>query len=197
MADVNFLDDRKYTPLHIALANGASLDIIKLLPEKNANVNALNHVRISPLHIAIQKKRFDSVELLIKNKANISEVLENSFDKSLLQLACSGWNQDIVTYLLKEGALDFEENFSQVLSSVEQSELTSHGFLRKQNDVILKILINAGIHDGLKPWEISTTLQKFVRKINNIDKLRTRMLLKLTKFPTPLIKITMGYLGGQ
>ena len=56
------------TPLHSACDNGW-IEIVKLLVEKNADVNKSNMDWITPLHIALTSNKIDIFNFLVDNGA--------------------------------------------------------------------------------------------------------------------------------
>ncbi len=76
-ADVNMLGDGKYTPLHEAIAcdflamQSERLNVVRLLIEHGANVDAQSKSLSTPLHVAVVRRNVDIVKLLIEKGANI------------------------------------------------------------------------------------------------------------------------------
>lgn len=68
---VDYLDEYKFTPLMIAAREG-NLTLAQLLLNYNASVNNIFNNSISALSLAIQKKNFDLVLLLIEKGADLN-----------------------------------------------------------------------------------------------------------------------------
>lgn len=65
-------------PLHNAV-NSTFIELIKLLIEKGADINAQNNDGWSPLHNAVNNKDIDAVKVLIKHGANVNAKDGNGF----------------------------------------------------------------------------------------------------------------------
>jgi len=95
------------TPLHIAAGHG-HFDIVKILVENGANVNAKDLMGFTPLHSAIMGNHLAIVKFLIENGADINAKAENELPGGTgwtpLHLAASSGNLDIVKYLIDHGA---------------------------------------------------------------------------------------------
>ena len=72
-ADPNICSQNGYHvyPLHTALTGGYD-PISKMLIEAGANVNVVQHARITPLHIAAQQGNIDMIIILLESGADIS-----------------------------------------------------------------------------------------------------------------------------
>lgn len=68
-----------YTPLHEATSSGKA-EIIELLLECGANVNAISNGCYTPLHIAATIGDLRCIEVLLKNNASV--LLTDEFDKT-------------------------------------------------------------------------------------------------------------------
>lgn len=86
--DVNQISKSgKETPLHIAVANNKSPEIISLLIEAGANVNAKGNYEDTPLHIAAKKSNNKVIDLLIN--AGADQNAKNYYEQTPLMLAVS------------------------------------------------------------------------------------------------------------
>ncbi|MBN2652556.1 MAG: ankyrin repeat domain-containing protein [Spirochaetales bacterium] len=71
-AYINLPDNNGRTPLHIALENKASMEIIRLLVEKkNANLNSKDMSGEIPLHYAMKTENYDAAKFLLSKNSNI------------------------------------------------------------------------------------------------------------------------------
>ena len=69
---VNYTDDLQYTALHWACQEG-SLSVAKWLLEKRfADPNLPDLYKITPLHLAVDRKHTDIVWLLLHHEANVN-----------------------------------------------------------------------------------------------------------------------------
>ncbi|KAJ8248976.1 hypothetical protein GJAV_G00229810 [Gymnothorax javanicus] len=90
-------DDRGYTPLHVAAICGQS-QLIDLLVEKGAVVNATDYHAFTPLHLSCQKGHQAVTLLLLHYKAS-TDVQDNN-GNTPLHLACMYGHEDCVKALV-------------------------------------------------------------------------------------------------
>jgi ankyrin repeat protein len=64
-------DNLDYTALHWAARNGA-LEMINFLCDKGAEINSLNLIKNTPLHVALAYQQYEAVKLLLEKGANPS-----------------------------------------------------------------------------------------------------------------------------
>ncbi|XP_020297141.1 uncharacterized protein LOC109861755 isoform X3 [Pseudomyrmex gracilis] len=64
------------TPLHFAVLNG-DIEIVKMLLDRRANVNATTWQGTTPLHYAIENKKIEIAELLLNHGANVNASTKN------------------------------------------------------------------------------------------------------------------------
>jgi|GEM_PF-2068094 ankyrin repeat protein len=107
-ADATFYFQHRYrfavpdTALRFSVGAGRT-DIVKLLLEKGANVDATNEYGKTALMFAIALDRTDLIKILLENGANINA--RDSNGDTVLMLASSyGCSSDIVKLLLERGA---------------------------------------------------------------------------------------------
>jgi ankyrin repeat protein len=80
-----------------------SVTEIQKIINSGANVNAINDIGFTPLHIAVVYDRPEIVKLLLKNGANIDAVTKNKENTSL-HLAITMNNSNMVRILIQKGA---------------------------------------------------------------------------------------------
>lgn len=89
-----------YTPLHILIATSKPrLELIKILLDHNAPVDATTQTGTTPLHLAVYNGHRAVVELLLKYKAN--PALKNKKELTPLQLAAL-YGEKQIAFLLAE-----------------------------------------------------------------------------------------------
>jgi len=85
-ADVNAVDERKQSALHLAADRGrASVSIVGALVQARADVNAVDERKKSALHLATRWGRNDTVGALVQARADVNAVDEHK--ESALHLA--------------------------------------------------------------------------------------------------------------
>ena len=89
------------TPLHFAVRNG-DIEIVKMLLDRGADVDAINLYNVTPLHIAVESKKVEIVELLLNHGACVNA--RNCNSSTPLLLAAKEDSEEIVKLLLKHGA---------------------------------------------------------------------------------------------
>lgn len=99
--EANQYSSKRKSPLYYAAKIG-SLDIVKLLIEKNASVNNPDDEERTPLYWASQNGFNDIVEYLIRSGANVNQC--NRKRKSPLYCASKRGSLNIVKLLLNKGA---------------------------------------------------------------------------------------------
>ncbi len=115
-------DELNYTPLHVAVRY-QSINVIKVLLQYGANIEAKNGVGQTPLHLAFYMRRtlypsknsLDIIDMLLSNlkKTNINFV--DSTGLSHFHIACTRDQPDIVKhFLLCEVDVNSQVNFDSV-----------------------------------------------------------------------------------
>jgi len=89
------------TPLHYTAING-DIEIVEMLLNRGANVNAANQCGITLLHSAVKRKKMEIIELLLKKGAYVNA--RDSDSVTPLHLAVENGSEEIVKLLLKHGA---------------------------------------------------------------------------------------------
>jgi len=115
------IDEDGNTPLHIAVRNN-SIEIVKLLLDKNVDINIKDNDGMTALHIAVLQKNLTTVNLLLKHKARPN--LGNKNGTSPLMLAANIGSLGILKALIKYDA---------------QVNATNHD---KNNALIISLLSN-------------------------------------------------------
>lgn len=108
-SNVNDIDKDKRTLLHhAALLNNTAA--IKLLIEKNADLNVPDYLGWSPLHYAAQQHRLEVANILIKAGANINSI--DSYGNNILWRAVfeSKGRGDMINLLSSNGADPNQQN---------------------------------------------------------------------------------------
>lgn len=101
--DVNYVDDRGTSPLHIAAQNN-QIEIVEKLLESGADVNALTkHDGWSALHFAATRGYNEIVKILIDAGANL-DVHGLRYKRTCLHYASDQGRSEVVKLLLKSGA---------------------------------------------------------------------------------------------
>lgn len=103
-AKINFITkgrSNSNTPLHYAVCI-ESMEIIQILLDKEADLNATNKVKRTPLHIAVKHQKEEIVELLVKKGADVE--LIDKYGYTSLHLAAKNGDVKIVQHLINYGA---------------------------------------------------------------------------------------------
>jgi len=96
---------RGYTPLHILISTEvAPIDLIKLLIDKGAKINAKNESGGTPLHLAAFWGHKDVIELLIENGAKYD--IKNDRGRTALDIAALYGYKDCCKYLAEKMGVD-------------------------------------------------------------------------------------------
>jgi len=78
-ADVNQLDDLKYSALQYAVTH-RDLTILKMLIAKGANPNTMSHLEETPLEDGIQAGQLEGVEVLLRAGAKVTYELHTAIE---------------------------------------------------------------------------------------------------------------------
>lgn len=90
-------------PLHYAATDNRT-EMIQLLIDKGADVNAIDEHDMSPLHYAVILDNFETVNLLLDNGASADEVTDHMFRFTPYQHACKGAKSQILECFLNHGS---------------------------------------------------------------------------------------------
>ncbi|MFC2145871.1 ankyrin repeat domain-containing protein, partial [Acidobacteriota bacterium] len=97
---IHLKDKQGSTPLYYA-AGGSSREIVKLLIQKGANVNAANFEKVTPMHVAAYAGRVPIAQLLIEAGADINA--RNAFGDTPLHWAVFYGRKELVNLLVEKG----------------------------------------------------------------------------------------------
>jgi len=99
---------KKYTPLHILIATEEPpMELIKLLVDNGAKVNAKNETGGTPLHLAAFWGHFPVVKYLVKEGAKFD--VQNNKGKTAMEVAASYGHGDIAEWLAEQMGEDVPE----------------------------------------------------------------------------------------
>ncbi|XP_033856922.3 transient receptor potential cation channel subfamily A member 1-like [Acipenser ruthenus] len=105
---LNVTDNKGNTPLHLAVKNKQS-ESCRTLLELGADPNILNANLMSPLHMAINLRHNEIVEVLLSH-SSVDMNLEGDLGNTPVMLACSIDNHEALNLLLTRGARLCEQN---------------------------------------------------------------------------------------
>ena len=145
-ADVNAVDGRKWTALHLVSQKG-HVDVAKVLLENGADVNAVDEIERTALHFAAEKGHVDVAKVLIQNGADVNAVNKDKWT-ALHYAADSGWSVDVVKILVKNDAdVDAKTSDGDTafdLAVLRSRAVTSHSektlYMEEKYDDIVKYL---------------------------------------------------------
>ncbi|WP_339045351.1 ankyrin repeat domain-containing protein [Candidatus Mesenet endosymbiont of Agriotes lineatus] len=112
---------------------GNSIDSVKLLISKGADVNAKDKNGHTPLYVAIYKNNVDIAKLLISNGADINA--KDNSGNTLLQVASEEGNEEMVT-LLEEAAREQAKNSTTEQMTTIESFLEEITNSNRNNGII-------------------------------------------------------------
>lgn len=126
--DLNQGDDHRFSLLHWAAREGRT-NIVDMLIQRGARINATNMGDDTALHLAASHGHRDIVRMLIQNKANINAI--NEHGNTPLHYACF-WGQDLIAEeLVNNGALvSIANKFDE--TPLEKSKIRLHEMLRER-----------------------------------------------------------------
>lgn len=125
-ANINAQDKNGRTPLNLVMFSRGGLDIAKILILNGADVNIPdNEFQMAPLHSAIMYDSHPTVELLIKNGANINA--QGFCGMTPLHFAASNGKITIISLLINNGALinALDDSMRTPLEYAKSSEVLS------------------------------------------------------------------------
>ncbi|KAN0138107.1 Ankyrin repeat-containing domain protein [Lactarius tabidus] len=100
-ADMGPGEERGYTPLHLAAAEG-HLDMCQVLLERNADVRVHDNSGDTPLHLAASSHHLEIARILLKYNADVNS--QNEDGSTPLDIASSRGNLDVLRLFLAHNA---------------------------------------------------------------------------------------------
>lgn len=98
---LSFFQQRGETPLHLA-ARSNQIDVMKILIDNGATVDACAHENQTPLHIAARLGNAEIVTLLLEKGANADAQTRDQY--TALHIAAREGKEDVAAVLLDRGA---------------------------------------------------------------------------------------------
>ena len=137
-------------PLWAAAASGR-LDVVKLLIERNADVDSRTLTGSTPLRVAAHEGHLDIVRCLVESGADVNA--RNDYESTPLMAACYYGHVSVVTYLIDKGAfmdLQYQDSGNTALHDAVKrgylemvSQLLSRGASQLPNNQGLTPLLHA------------------------------------------------------
>lgn len=138
------------TILHVAARNSSKTEVVRLLLEKGANVNAANNNGETPVSVATYIGAKENFQLLMASKPNL--LVKTISGETLLHLAARGGNAEIAQILLDTKTLDLnarnESGDTPVL-------LAASGYFARE---VLEVFLKAGANPNQKDKNNATPL---------------------------------------
>lgn len=122
-----------HTALHSAAENG-TLEVVRYLLQRDADVNGLDRLQSTPLHYAVTSKNTSAVRLLLNNGAEVNS--QDMFGRTPLIKAVSNADESIVLILLEHLA---DPNIRDLEGQSPISIAADSG-----HDGVIRALIEAG-----------------------------------------------------
>ena len=144
-ADVNAVDDAKWTPLHVAALRG-NVSIIEFLVDRGAKLNAKTQRKWTPLHVAVKAKHDEAVKLLLEFEPEDCRkgayYVKNARRQTPMQVALAQIQDAIEQYVPL--TCDPDESLDSVKARIEAQRLDAQKCL----DVYSKF----ALHEWEDPW---------------------------------------------
>lgn len=131
------------TPLHKAAQYAGwgykgSLEIMKILIDNGAKVNAIGKDKDTPLHRAAYGASSEAVELLLKNDAKINA--KNKYEATPLHMAAERGVEKTIEILLRNGAdlkaKDVSGNTPQEVAKLSLQRITDKAWTQRVNEML-------------------------------------------------------------
>jgi ankyrin len=169
-ADLNAVDERGGTPLHAALQSGCTRywdvlsgphwDVLRLLIEHGANVNAGNNEKMTALHGAAGSGHTEAIKLLLDHGANVDATTREKVTP--LHCAAGGGHTEEMELLITRGAdpnAQDDGGGTALLLLLSRHALLRDGAKRPAKDFALK-LIRQGVRVDVQNQDGVTPLQE-------------------------------------
>jgi ankyrin repeat protein len=172
-------DHRKYVDMDVFWSR--RLEIVRLLIEHNANVNAVNAAGDSPLMFASHLGQLEIVKLLLDHQANINAL--NINNRSALWFACNLARVEVVRELLaRNAAVDLGDPIivcCQDIHEDDRKNVEMDGFWSRRLEIVrLLILHDANVNvvdaNGFTPLDYAQAYEQeeivmAIKQALNID----------------------------
>ena len=131
-------------------------ELVEVLIDQGADINARNRDKESPIHIAVQKQNKEIVSILLESGADINA--EDYMRRTPLLFAVKNKDIDIINFLIENGAcIDPREDSTH-------EEIPLHQAVVDNEKSIVEMLLKNGGNIEAKCWFGNTALIKAVRK---------------------------------
>ncbi|PIK42261.1 putative histone-lysine N-methyltransferase EHMT1, partial [Apostichopus japonicus] len=163
----HFPSHNRETPVHAAAAKG-HLDIVCMLVQAGANIDAEDEDHRTPLHLAVDKEQFECVKFLCRHGARPDH--KDDDGTAVVHIATMKGNREILTYLLKlkRVQIDAQDNggWTPIIWAADN----------KNNDMV-SFLLSYGADPTLRDkeqnialhWAAYSGSQKVMEEIMNHD----------------------------
>lgn len=151
-----------------------NIDAFNIIFKYNNQFNKLDNKGMAPIHYAIKKKKYDTIEQLISSKAvNIN--LQTNIGETPLHIACNYEDEKIVSMLLLKKTLnidiiDYEHQITPLMYviSLNNISLTKLLLNNKANPEIQDSLGNTSLHLAIIENNVEIT-NILINKFNNFN----------------------------
>jgi ankyrin repeat protein len=157
--EIDRRDGFNETPLYIAVQTG-KINIVQLLIDAGANLNATNRLEDTALHKAVFTEDLPAAKVLLKAGAKVN--VKNNWNQTPLHFATIIGNPQIVKLLLNAGA---DKN------AINKSGKTPFHIAKQQGNVeLLELLSNTALYNVSEEGETTILLEEYSleKKIENL-----------------------------
>ncbi|XP_020290493.1 ankyrin-1-like isoform X2 [Pseudomyrmex gracilis] len=143
-------DEFTDTPLHFAVISG-DIEIVKMLLDRHADVNATNWYGTTPLHYAIQHEKMEIAELLFNHGANVNAGTNEG--DTPLGLAVKRGHVDAVKMLINRGAnvdVEFWNGTTLLHDAIKNNKIEIAELLLNHG-----ANVNASTNNGVTPLHLA------------------------------------------